>query len=131
MHENVTQEEGLEYSKKMQQYQIEFRRTSPISDSYEFIVDVKNPFYIKFPIQINQSGQYTFQFYKTTDLLQGPSGAGMGGLVVVEKYSKAVDESSDCKTKDFVRVIKHDYSTIACTKVETFFELQERGWALK
>jgi len=119
-----------EFMDKVQEQQKEFPKNSPIGESYSFVVDVSNPFYIKFPFIINQTEQYTYMFYHTTDMFQGPAGAGMGGFVVVQKYSKALDENGTCKTDGLVRMIKHDYTTVVCTSVETFFELKARGWGI-
>jgi len=130
MNENVTQEEAMVFMKRLQQYNIEFRQASTISNSYEFIVDVKKPFYVKFPIQIEQSGLYTYQFFERTDILEGPSSNAMGPLVIVEKYSKALDEEGKCKNEKFSRIIKHDYSSMACVYPSTVSKLQDSGWAI-
>lgn len=113
----------MEFSMKHQKLIKEFPKQSSIEDSYDFIVDAKNPFYIKFPFVVEEPGQYTRQFYRTTHIFEGPSGSAMGGLVVVEKFSKAVDENSVCKNEDFRRLIKHDYSTVACVDSETAWKL--------
>ena len=52
MHENATEEEHMEFSMKHQKLIEEFPKQSAIEDSYDFVVDVKNPFYIKFPLQL-------------------------------------------------------------------------------
>ncbi len=119
-----------EFMNKVQEQQKEFPKQSSIGQSYNFVVDIDNPFYIKFPFVINQAGQYTYLFYHTTDMFQGPGSGGMGGFVVVEKYSRALDEDGICKNEGLTRLIKHDYSTVACTSVETFFELKARGWGI-
>lgn len=130
MHENATDAEHEEFSIKMQKQSKEFPKQSPIVDSYDFVVDIENPFYIKFPFVIDESGQYTRQFYKTTHIFEGPSSSGMGGFVVVDKFSKAVDENSQCKNDDLRRLIKHDYSTVVCVGFSSAFKLIERGWGI-
>ncbi len=130
MHENATDKEHMEFSMKQQKLIEEFPKQSSIEDSYDFVVDVKNPFYIKFPFVVEESGQYTRQFYRTTHIFEGPSGSAMGGLVVVDKFSKAVDENSVCKNEDFRRLIKHDYSTVVCVTGETAWKLIGRGWGI-
>jgi len=50
----------------------------------------------------------------------------MGGLVVVEKFSKAVDENGTCKNDEFRRLIKYDYSAVACVNSEIAWKLI--GW---
>ena len=130
MHENATDTEHEEFSMKMHKQSIEFPKQSPIADSYDFVVDIENPFYIKFPFVIEESGQYTRQYYKTTHIFEGPSSSGMGGLVVVDKFSKAVDENGLCKNDDYRRLIKHDYSTVACVDGLSAFKLIGRGWGI-
>jgi len=130
MHENATDAEHEEFMMKIQEQQQEFPQQSPIGDSYDFVVDIENPFYIKFPFVIEESGQYTRQFYKNTHIFEGPSSSGMGGLVAVEKFSKAVDENGVCKNDNFRRLIKHDYSTVACVGSQTAWQLIGRGWGL-
>ena len=79
---------------------------------------------------LNESGQYTRQFYKNTHIFEGPSSSGMGGLVVVDQFSKAVDENGECKNEKFRRIIKHDYSTMVCVYPSTVSKLQDSGWAV-
>ena len=130
MHENATDTEHEEFLMKIQKQSKEFPQQSPIGNSYDFVVDVENPFYIKFSFVIEESGQYTRQFYKTTHIFEGPSSSGMGGFVVVDKFSKAVDENAQCKNDNFRRLIKHDYSTVACVDSETAWKLIGRGWGI-
>jgi len=130
MGENVTDAEHQVFASQIPQRNLEFSQSSAIRNSFDFIVDVENPFYIKFPIQINESGQYTRQYYKITHMFEGPSGFGMGGLVVVDKYSKAVDENGRCKNENFRLLIKHDYSNLVCVNPENALKLKEIGWAL-
>ena len=54
----------------------------------------------------------------------------MGSLSVVDKFSKAIDESGVCKNEKFRRLIKHDYSTLVCIDSETAWKLIGRGWGL-
>jgi len=130
MHENATDAEHEEFMMKMQKQSEVFPQQSPIKYSYDFVVDVKNPFYIKFPFVIEEPGQYTRQFYKNTHISQGPGSSGMGGLAVVDKFSKAVDENGECKNAEFRRLIKHDYSNLVCVDPASIWKLKERGWAL-
>jgi len=130
MHENTTDEEHEEFSMNMYQQSQEFPKQSSIGKKYDFVVDVDNPFYIKFPLVIEDPGQYTRQFYKTIHIFQGPGSSGMGGLVVVDKFSNAVDENGVCKNENFRRLIKHDYSTVVCIDSQTAWKLIGRGWGL-
>ncbi len=130
MHEDATDAEHEEFNKKMQKQREEFPKQSTIGNSYDFVVDIENPFYIKFPFVIEESGQYTRQFYKTTHIFEGPGSSGMGGFVVVDKFSKAVNENSQCKNDNFRRLIKHDYSTVVCVTSETAWKLIGRGWGI-
>lgn len=131
MGENVTNEEKQEFMRNLSKNYEEFRKTSTTKDSYEFIIGIKNPFYIKFPIKFEQLGLYTYQFYQKTDLKEGPGGASMGGLVVVGKYSKALDDDGLCRTEGLTRTIKYDYSTVVYTSLETHHELRDRGWGIR
>ena len=130
MGKNDTDPIHQEFMNKVQEQQKEFPKQSPIGESYTFGVDINNPFYIKFPFVINQAGQYTYLFYQTTDMFQGPGSGGMGGFVVVDKFSKAIDENGACKNDDFRRLIKHDYSTVVCVNSETAWKLIGRGWGI-
>ena len=130
MHENATDAEHEEFMQKVNKQREEFPRQSTIGNLYDFIVDVENPFYIQFPFIIEESGQYTRQFYKKTHIFEGPAGSGMGGLVVVDKFSKAVDENAQCNNEEFRRLIKHDYSTVVCVDSETAWKLIGRGWGI-
>lgn len=130
MGENVTDSEHQAFAKSIPAQNEAFYKQSLIGNSYDFMVDVENPFYIKFPIQINNSGQYTRQYYKITHMFEGPSGFGMGGLVVVDQYSKAVNENGGCKNEKFRLLIKHDYSNLVCVDPANAIKFKERGWAL-
>lgn len=130
MQENATNEDHEEFSIKIQKQTKEFSQQSSIGDSYDFVVDVKNPFYIKFPLVIHESGQYTRQFYKTTHIFEGPSSSEMGGITVVDKFSKAIDENAQCKNDNFRSLIKYDYSTVVCVDSETALKLVERKWGI-
>ena len=54
----------------------------------------------------------------------------MGSLVVVDEFSKAVDEDGVCKNENFRRLIKYDYSTLVCVDSDTAWKLIGRGWGL-
>jgi len=114
MGENVTDAEHQAFTHQIPERNAEFSQDSTITNSFDFIVDLEHPFYIKFPIQINKSGQYTKQFYKITHMFEGPTNYGMGGLVIVDKYSKAVNENDGCKNEKFRLLIKHDYTNLVC-----------------
>ncbi len=53
-----------------------------------------------------------------------------GADAVVEKFSKAVGENGICKNDNFRRLIKHDYSTVACVDDLSAFKLIGRGWGI-
>lgn len=130
MGDNVTEAEHQAFARNIPVQNEAFYKQSSIGDSYDFVVDAENPFYIKFPIQINNSGQYTRQYYKITHMFEGPSGFAMGGLTVVDKYSKAVNENGICKNEAFRLLIKHDNSNLVCVDPADTLKLKERGWAL-
>jgi hypothetical protein len=54
----------------------------------------------------------------------------MGGTVVVEKFSKTMDEGGICRDDNHRRLIKHDYTVVACVSFDTGVKLIERGWGL-
>jgi hypothetical protein len=130
IHENATNAEHEEFMQKINKQSEEFPQQSTLRNSYDFIVYVENPFYIKFPFVIDESGQYTSQFYKKTYVFEGPTGSEMGGLVVVDKFSKAVNENAECKNDEYRRLIKHDYSTVVCVDFSSALKLIERGWGI-
>ena len=130
MHENATESEHEEFMKKINKQNEEFPQQNTIGNSYDFIVDIENPFYIKFPFVIDESGQYTRQFYKKTHIFEGPTGSEMGGLVVVDRFSKAVNENAECKNDEYRRLIKYDYSTVVCVDFPSALKLIERGWGI-
>ncbi|GKS67422.1 hypothetical protein YTPLAS73_09690 [Nitrosarchaeum sp.] len=130
MGDNVTDAEHQKFAQSIPAQNEAFYKQSLIGDSYDFVVDVENPFYIKFPIQFNNSGQYTRQYYKITHMFEGPSGFGMGGLSVVDQYSKAINENGRCKNDSLRLLIKHDYSNLVCVDPASAINLKERGWAL-
>jgi hypothetical protein len=51
-------------------------------------------------------------------------------IIVLEKFSKAMKFNGQCKKPfpEFTLVIKPDFSTAACVKMETVAILKERGW---
>ncbi len=130
MGENVTNADVELFHRNLFDKNDEFTKQSPIGNSYDFVLDIKNPFYMKFPFIINESGQYTRQFYQITHIFEGPSGYEMGGLVIVDKFSKAVNENAECKNDEHRRLIRYDYSTVVCVDSSSAFKLIERGWGI-
>lgn len=128
--DNVTEAEHRAFALQTQKQNEEFAQQSTIENSFDFVVDIENPFYIKFPFVLDESGKYTRQFYTKTHIFEGPESYGMGGLTVVDKFSKAVNEDSQCKNDNLMRFIKHDYSTVVCVEVPTARKLIDRGWGL-
>jgi hypothetical protein len=51
----------------------------------------------------------------------------MGGLVVIDNHSKAIDDHGACKNNKFSYLIKHDFSTTVCVDPSSVFKLKERG----
>ena len=128
--ENVTDADHQAFVIQMKKLHEEIAQQSMIGNSYDFIVDVENPFYIKFPFVMEESGKYTTQFYKKTYVVEGLEDYSIGGLTVVDKFSKAVNEDSQCKNENLRPLIKHDYSTIACVDNSTASKLIDRGWGI-
>ena len=128
--ENVTDVDHQEFSQKMQKLNNEFYQQSEIAKSFEFVVDPEKPFFVKSPLVIQESGLYTHQFYKKLKFSPALSSSNMGGTVVVDKLSKAIDENGACKNDNFRRLIKYDYSTVVCVNSETAWKLIGRGWGI-
>ena len=58
-----------------------------------------------------------------------PKGGSMfNSFSVVGEYGKAADEHGNCKNDELSRVIRPDFSSIACVYDSTRAELVERGW---
>ena len=58
-----------------------------------------------------------------------PKGGNMfNSFPVVGEYSKAADEHGNCKNDELSRVIRPDFSSIACVYDSTRAELVKRGW---
>ena len=128
--ENVTDADHREFGQKIRKQNNEFYQDSEIAKSFEFVVDPEKPFFVKSPLTIQESGLYTHQFYKKLKFSPDVSSSNMGGTVVVDKFSKAIDENGVCKNDDFRRLIKHDYSTVVCVDSETAWKLIGRGWGI-
>ena len=128
--ENVTDTDHQEFAEKMRKRNNEFYQESEIGKSFEFVVDPEKPFFVKSQLAIQESGLYTHQFYKKLKFSPAVSNSNMGSTIVVDKFSKAVDENGECKNNDFRYLIKHDYSTVVCVDSETAWKLIGRGWGL-
>lgn len=81
--------------------------------NFTFIPEVKGPMkYVAFNHHGEENGKSN----------------SIGGFIVVEKYSKAVDQKGNCKNPELMKVMKPDYSTVVCVKHDTVSILKERGW---
>jgi hypothetical protein len=129
-YENVTDAEHQEFAEKTRKQRMEFSQESDIAKSFEFVIDPENPFYVKSSLVIEESGKYTRQYYKKLKFSPAIISSNMGGLVVLDKFSKAIDENGRCKNDGFGYLIKHDYSTAVCVEPETVWKLKGRGWAI-
>jgi hypothetical protein len=127
---NVTDAEHQEFAEKTRKQRIEFSQESEIAKSFEFVIDPENPFYVKSSLVIEESGKYTRQYYKKLKFSPAIISSNMGGLVVLDKFSKAINENGRCKNDGFGYLIKHDYSTAVCVEPETVWKLKGRGWAI-
>jgi len=128
--ENVTDADHQEFSEKMRKLRNEFYQESEIAESFEFVVNSEKPFYVKSSLTIEESGKYTRQYYEKLKFSPAIMGSNMGGLVVLDKFSKAIDENGKCKNDEFRYLIKHDFSTAVCVEPSSALKLKERGWAL-
>ena len=128
--ENVTDADHREFAENNRKLNNDFYQHSEIAKSFEFKINSEKPFYVKSPLSFNESGLYTHQYYEKLKNSPATMGSNMGGLVVVDKFSKAIDENGVCKNEDFRRLIKHDYSTLVCVDYDTSWKLIERGWSV-
>ena len=128
--ENVTDAEHQEFAEKTRKQRIEFSQESEIAKSFEFVVEPEKPFYVKSSLIIDESGKYTKQYYKKLKFSPAIISSNMGGLVVIDNHSKAIDDHGACKNDKFRYLIKHDYSTTVCVDPSSAFKLKERGWAI-
>ena len=128
--ENVTDADHRKFAENNRKLNNDFYQNSKIAKSFEFKITSENPFYVKSPLTFDESGLYTHQYYKKLKNSPAILGSNMGSLSVVDKFSKAIDESGVCKNEKFRRLIKHDYSTLVCIDSETAWKLIGRGWGL-
>lgn len=128
--ENTTDADHQEFAENNQKLNNDFYQHSEIAKSFEFKINPEKPFYVKSPLSFDESGLYTHQYYKKLKNSPAIIGSNMGGLVVVDKFSKAIDENGVCKNENFRRLIKHDYSTMVCVDFDTSWKLIGRGWGL-
>lgn len=128
--ENVTDADHQEFAQKNQKLNNEFYQQSEIAKSFEFKINPEKPFYVKSSLIFNESGVYTHQYYKKLKFSPAVLNSNMGGLTVVDKFSKAVDENAVCKNEDLRRLIKYNFSTMVCVDRETAWKLIERGWGI-
>lgn len=128
--ENVTDAEHQEFGENMRELNNKFYQTSTFAKSFEFKVNSEKPFLVKSPFILLESGKYTHQFYTKLKNSPAVSDSNMGSTIVVEKFSKAMDENGVCKNENHRILIKYDYSTVACVGGETALKLIERGWGL-
>lgn len=128
--ENITDADHREFAENNRKLNNDFYQHSEIAKSFEFKINPEKPFYVKSSLNFNESGLYTHQYYKKLKNSPATISSNMGGLVVVDKFSKAVDDSGVCKNENFRRLIKHDYSTLVCINSDTAWKLIERGWGL-
>ena len=95
--ENIPDAEHQEFAEKTRKQRIEFSQESEIAKSFEFVIDPENPFYVKSSLVIEESGKYTRQYYKKLKFSPSIISSNMGGLAVLDKFSKAIDENGRCK----------------------------------
>ena len=127
--ENITDEEHQEFAEKSRKLNNGFYQTSEFAKSFEFKINPEKPFLVKSPFVLQEPGKYTHQFYKKLKNSPAVSNSNMGSTIVVEKFSKAMDEDGTCDNENHRILIKHDYSTVACVTGETAWKLIGRGWA--
>lgn len=128
--ENTTDAQHQEFAEEMRKINNEFYKESDIGKSFEFKINPEKPFFIKSSLTIEESGSYTHQYYKKLKNSPAVKRSNMGGTVVVEKFGKTMDEGGICRDDNHRRLIKHDYTIVACVSFDTGVKLKERGWGL-
>ncbi len=78
------------------------------------------------PFVPEQTGKFTYVI--STSVSPDNTGRKVtGGLIVVEKFGKSYVENNGCK-EDFAKIIKPNFSSLACVSLDTSSKLLERGW---
>lgn len=96
--------------------------------------ELPKTFYID--VQFTDTGKFTvtkhYGFSKIThhvyDNTYPKGGNRFNSFKIVGEYGKAADEHGNCKNDELSRVIRPDFSSIACVYDSTRTELVERGW---
>ena len=127
--ENVTREELEEFGHFIQQQHTRFYQSSDFEKSFEFTVNSEEPFLVKSSFVLPEPGKYTHQFYKKLKNSPATTGSNIGGTIVVEKFSKAMNDGGICNNNNHRILIKYDYSMVSCVTKDTALKLIERGWA--
>jgi hypothetical protein len=92
------------------------------TSQYEF------PIIVNFTMTFEKKGVYHYSFFEHMIEPGGSSGSSGGGYHVVSKYSKAIDNSGQCKNPKLLTLAKHDFPTLVCVTAKTHHELITRGW---
>ncbi len=93
------------------------------TSQYEF------PIIVNFTVSFEKSGVYHYSYFEHMKEPGRSSGSSSGGLFVVSKYSKAINDDGICKNAELLTLTKHDFSTLVCVTPKTHHELITRGWA--
>jgi hypothetical protein len=128
--QNVTDTDHQEFAEKIRKRNNEFYQNSNFAKSFEFKVNPEKPFLVKSSFMLQDSGQYTHQFYKKLKFSPAVSNSNMGSTIVVDKFSKALSDNGRCNNDVHQMLIKHDYSVVACVSSEAAWKLIGRGWGL-
>ena len=89
--------------------------------------ELPKTFYLN--ISLPEAGSFTITLHTSFPELKFSRGGNMwNSLAVVEDYGMAVNEDGKCKTSGLHRVIRPDYSSMACVSEPTKHVLKERGW---
>ena len=95
--------------------------------------ELPKTFYIDVPF--TDTGKFTVtKYYKFSKITHhafddySKGGSVFNAFKVVDEYGKAADEYGNCKNDELSRVIRPDFSSIACVYDSTRAELVERGW---
>lgn len=92
-------------------------------------IDISKPLSIPFVPQ--EPGSYYLRqtvFYEYDHNASGSVGGGNKNFVVVDEFSKALDDEGSCRNSDLLRYQKQDMSNAVCVTHPTFVQLLQRGY---
>ena len=97
------------------------------SIKYDNLTDTDLPKFFNFThVPLTKGQMYLITYNHRGDSEENDRVDYWEGFVVVEKYSKAVDQNGACKNPDLITVIKPSYSSVICVTSSTSQQLHDR-----